>query len=279
MDRQIDRARQFAALHVKGEPVVLYNAWDAGSATAVAAAGATAIATGSWSVAAAQGYPDGEAIPLETLGGIVRRIAASVDLPVSVDLEGGYAIDPDATARNIERIVAAGAIGINFEDGVVGAPRQALHGIDLQCARIRAIRRMADENGLPLFINARTDLFLQTANPEHHGAHLGEALERAAAYAEAGASGFFVPGLATDHLIERVCSVSRLPVNVMMRAGVPHLPRLAELGVSRVSYGPAPYRAAMAWLQEQATAAMRREFPAGGSEPSRTEPRTSAQRR
>ena len=259
MDRQIDKARQFAALHVKGEPLVLYNAWDAGSAAAVAAAGAKAIATGSWSLAAAQGYADGEVIPLETLDRIVRRITVSVDLPVSVDVEGGYASEPDAAAANVGRIVAAGAIGINFEDGVIGAPGQALYGIVSQCARIRAIRRMADQHGIPLFINARTDLFLQAVNLEEHGAHLDETLERAAAYAEAGASGFFVPGLAAEHLIERICAASRLPVNVMMRAGVPQLSRLAELGVSRVSYGPAPYRAAMAWLTEQASAAMRRD--------------------
>jgi len=198
---------------------------------------------------------------------------------VSVDIEGGYASDPDATARNIGRIVAAGAIGINFEDGIIGGPGPALHGIHPQCARIRAIRRMADQNGIPVFINARTDLFLQTANAEHHGAHLGEALERAAAYADAGASGLFVPGLATEQLIETVCNLSPLPVNILLRAGVPQLPRLAELGVSRVSYGPAPYRAAMAWLQEQATAAMRHDLPRSGSEPSQTTPRTPDQRR
>ena len=279
MDRQIDKARQFAALHVRGAPLVLYNAWDAGSAKAIAEAGARAIATGSWSLAAAQGYDDGEAIPLEAVDRIVRRIAASVDLPVSVDVEGGYASDPDAVARNIERIVAAGAIGINLEDGVIGSPGPALHGIDLQCARIRAIRQMADERGLPLFINARTDLFLQAVGLAQHGTRLGEAVERAAAYAGAGASGFFVPGLATEHLIGTVCDASPLPVNIMMRAGVPSVARLAELGVSRVSHGPAPYRAAMAWLQEQATAAMRLDLPAVGSEPSQTKPRTPDQRR
>ena len=251
---QIDRARRFAALHVKGDPLILYNIWDAGSATAVARAGASAIATGSWSVAAAQGYPDGEALPLDLLERIVGRIAATVTLPVTVDIEGAYAVDPDAAAQNVARVMAAGAVGINVEDGIIGGIRPGLYSVEVQCARLRAIRRVAEAHGVPLFINARTDLFLQ-AGREDHEARLEAALERATAYAEAGASGLFVPGLTDESLIARVCAAVTLPVNVMMLDGMPSSARLAQLGVSRVSHGPAPYRAAVAWLTAQAAPA------------------------
>lgn len=255
MAERSDRARAFEALHVKGDPLVLFNIWDAGSARAVADAGARAIATGSWSVASAQGYPDGEAIPLDLLEGIARRITSAVDLPVTVDLEGGYAITPDATAANVERIAAAGAVGINLEDGVIGAAAPSLHGVAEQCARIAAVCRMAEARGLPLFVNARTDLFLQSAAASH-AALVEEALVRADAYAAAGASGLFVPGLADAGAIGRICAASRLPVNVMMRDGVPPPSRLAALGVARISHGPGPCRAAMAWLSGQARIAL-----------------------
>lgn len=244
-------ARRFAALHVRGEPLVLYNIWDAGSARAVAEAGAGAVATGSWSLAAAQGYADGEAIPLDVIELIVGRIVASVDLPVSVDIEGGYAIDPRAVADNVRRIVALGAVGINIEDGIVGADAPALHEVALQCERIRAIRAMAEHAGVPLFVNARTDLFLQ-APPADHVALVAPALERATAYAQAGADGFFVPGLVDEASIAQICEDASLPVNVMVRDGLPPTSQLAALGVARISHGPGPYRVAMAELAARA---------------------------
>ncbi|MEZ5669662.1 MAG: isocitrate lyase/phosphoenolpyruvate mutase family protein [Alphaproteobacteria bacterium] len=240
---QAEKARAFAALHRKGQPLLLYNVWDAGTAKAVADAGAKAIATGSWSVAAAHGYPDGEAIPLDLALRIVARIAATVDLPLTVDFEGGYAVEPERLAANADRLLATGAIGVNFEDRVVGG--SGLHPVDLQTRRIAALRRAADERGVPLFVNARTDLFLGEPDASRHAALMDEAMERAAAYAEAGADGFFVPALVEESLIARVTEASRLPVNVMMRPGLPPLDRLGRLGVARVSWGPAPYREAM----------------------------------
>ena len=256
MANQIDKARRFAALHVKGEPLILFNIWDAGSARAVAGAGASAVATGSWSVAAAQGYPDGEALPFDLLEVIVGRIAAAVDLPVSVDLESGYAVEPSGVAANVGLILAAGAVGVNLEDGVVGAATPAVYAVEAQVARIRAARAAADSAGVPLFLNARTDLFLR-APPAEHGASLADALSRAAAYAAAGADGFFAPGLADDALIARLCAATPLPVNVMLRGGMSTPARLARLGVARISHGPAPHRAAMAALGLDAAAALR----------------------
>lgn len=239
MNSQARKARAFAAKHVKGKPLVLHNIWDAGSAKAAAEAGAVAVATGSWSVAAAQGYPDGEKIPLTLLTTIVERIVATVDLPVSVDIEGGYGRDTSTVRRTIERVIDAGAIGINFEDQVVGS--DGLYSVDEQATKIKAIRQTAETKEVPLFINARTDLFLQSESASEHPVLLKEAIVRAHAYQDAGASGLFVPGLIDDALISELCDVSPLPVNIMMMEGAPSPTQLAELGVSRISYGPMPF--------------------------------------
>jgi hypothetical protein len=123
---QTDKAKAFANLHRKGDPVVLYNIWDAGTAKAVAASGAKALATGSWSVADANGYGDGQQIPMLQLVDIARSIVAATELPVSIDFEGGYAEDPDATAQNVGHVIDTGVVGINFEDQVVGGVILAL---------------------------------------------------------------------------------------------------------------------------------------------------------
>ncbi|HEY5721185.1 MAG TPA: isocitrate lyase/phosphoenolpyruvate mutase family protein [Allosphingosinicella sp.] len=244
------KAERFRALHVMGDPLILFNAWDAGSAKAVAEAGAKAIATGSWSVAAAQGYADGEAMPLDLALANIARIAEAVDLPVTIDFERGYAEAPARIADNARAAAEAGAIGCNFEDGLAdGAIRPAAD----QAARIAAIREATADRGF--FINARTDLFLHSA-PETHEGLVGEALERGSAYAEAGAGGLFVPGLSDEGLIERICRDSTLPVNIMIWPGrTPPLRRLAELGVARISHAGGPWRIAMNALKEVARAA------------------------
>ncbi|MEM8497746.1 MAG: isocitrate lyase/phosphoenolpyruvate mutase family protein [Pseudomonadota bacterium] len=251
---QTARASEFTQLHKPGQPVVLFNAWDAGSAKAVAAAGATAIATGSWSVAGAQGFGDGQQIPLDFLLQIAERICEAVDLPVSIDFEGAYDSTPEGSANNVARLIEAGAVGMNFEDQVVG--EQGLHDVNLQSERIQAIREKADSLCSNFYINARTDVFLKESNTSQHSALFDLAAQRATAYAAAGASGFFAPGLVEAVLIERMCQHSALPVNVMMKAGVPSIQQLAELGVARVSYGPGPFVQMLAWLQEQAQAAL-----------------------
>jgi 2-methylisocitrate lyase-like PEP mutase family enzyme len=245
---QGDKAGRFAELHVKGRPVLLYNAWDAGSAKAILAAGAQAIATSSWSVAEAQGYRDGEAIPIALAEEIVGRIAATTVAPVTVDFEGGYSEDDDELAGNIARLLDLGVIGINFEDRVVKG--SGLYEIARQAERIATIRETAEERGVKLFINARSDVFF-----EHGDDAVGavpEALERAKAYAATGASGFFVPGLTDATLIGRIVEGTPLPVNVMVMDGVPPNNRLAELGVARISYGPIPYIRALKTLEQEA---------------------------
>lgn len=252
---QLDHARRFAALHVKGRPFVLYNIWDAGSAKAVREAGALAIATGSWSVAAAFGYDDGEKIPLELVLANLARIVAAVDVPVTLDFEGGYARDGDAIIENVTRVIAAGAVGINFEDQVIGG--DGFYPVEAQARRIRAVRVAADHAGVPLFINARVDLFLKNPAAAQDDGLVAEALERGAAYTAAGASGVFFPGVSEARLIERLCAGSTLPVNIISKPGVPSNRELARLGVARISHGPFPYRQMIATLKDAATNALR----------------------
>jgi len=244
-------ATDFAALHRKGTPLVLHNIWDAGSARAVAEAGAQAIATGSWSVAAAQGYDDGEALPMDALLRTARQIAEAVDLPVSVDFEGGYAVAPEALAENVRALIGTGVVGLNFEDQVVGG--RGLHDADAQVRRIAAVRHAAEAEGVALFINARTDLFLQNPAADH-SKHIDAALIRARAYAEAGGDGFFVPGLADVDLIRALCKGVSLPVNVMKTPAMPDIAGLSACRVARVSHGPYPYREAMTRLTAEASA-------------------------
>jgi len=242
-----EKFADFAALHVPGRPVVLFNAWDAGSAAAVARAGGPAIATGSWSVAAAHGFFDAEGLPLELALANARRIVAAVDLPVTIDFEGGYAEGPEPAAVNVQSLAATGAIGCNFEDQIIGG--DGLYPSDVQANRIRAIRRAV---GPAFFINARTDIFLKAPAAEHDDAKVDSAIARAHAYAEAGASGFFVPGLVDLRLLGRVCAASPLPVNFMAFPGAPSAAEVAEAGVARISHGPGPYRLAMQVLEDAA---------------------------
>ncbi|MEL6536105.1 MAG: isocitrate lyase/phosphoenolpyruvate mutase family protein [Bacteroidota bacterium] len=239
----------FAQLHQPGAPLLLHNIWDAGSAQAVATAGAPAIATGSSPLAAAQGYPDGEVIPLRRLLETVRQIVEAVQVPVSVDFESGYAgNDLPLLKENIDRLLDTGAVGINFEDQQIG--EGGVYSLEVQAERIAAVRQVADSRQLPLFINARTDLFLQT-QADQHADVLPEAIRRAQAYKEAGASGFFAVGLSELTLIKTVCEAVALPVNVLLRPGSVTYQDLAACGAARISQGPYVYRALMEQLRDQ----------------------------
>ena len=218
---QVEKAARFAELHVKGAPLLLYNAWDAGTAKSILDAGPKAIATSSWAVAEAQGYRDDEAIPITLVEQIIARIVSTIDAPVSVDFEGGYSDDNGALAENVAHLLELGIIGINFEDRVVQGA--GLYPIDQHARRIAAIREVAEVKGVDLFINARTDLFLGLQGDPANS--IDDALDRAKAYAAAGASGFFIPGLRDDALIGRICDGVALPVNVMVMEGVPALVR------------------------------------------------------
>lgn len=247
MPTQTGKLETFARLHAGPEPLVLVNIWDPGSARTVTAAGARALATGSASVGGALGFADGEAVPLDMVFDHAARIAAAVDLPVSVDFEAGYAADADGLAETIRRVVETGVVGINLEDGYPAGDGEGVRAVDEAAARVRAARAAADALLPGFWINARTDICLN-AKPGDHGGHIDEVITRAAAYAEAGASSLFVPGLRDLALIARVCEASPLPVNVMAGPEAAGHGALAKAGVRRISYGPFPWRAAMATL-------------------------------
>jgi len=239
----------FAALHVPGDPLILYNIWDVGSARAVAEAGAKALATGSHPVGDASGFGDAQQVPLDYVFANARRIVNAVDLPLTVDFEGAYSIDPDEGAANVARLAETAAVGCNFEDQVVGG--EGLHPLDLQVRRIAAIRKVV---GNSFYINARTDLFLKTQT--YDDALIEQVIERGKAFADAGASGFFVPRLSDPKQIERVVREVPLPLNVIAFPGAPDKKVWAEAGVARISHGPFPHRALMAKLTEMAREAI-----------------------
>ena len=239
----------FAALHVAGDPVVLYNIWDPGSAIAVAAAGAKALATGSHPVGDASGYGDAHQVPLAYVFDNARRIIKAVDLPLSVDFEGAYSVDPDEGAANVAALKATGAVGCNFEDQVVGG--EGINPLELQVRRIAAIRAAV---GSDFFLNARTDLLIKAAAIDD--AAIDQVIARGKAFADAGASGFFVPRIADPRHIERVVREVPLPLNAIAFPGAPPKAEWAAAGVARISHGPFPHKALMTQLTEAARVAI-----------------------
>jgi 2-methylisocitrate lyase-like PEP mutase family enzyme len=243
------RFEAFAALHVPGDPLILYNVWDVGSAQAVARAGANALATGSHPVGDAAGFGDGQRVPLDYVFANARRILEAVDLPLTVDFEGAYSTDAEEGGKNVAALKETGAVGCNFEDQVIGG--EGVHPLALQVKRIAAIRAAVGED---FFINARTDLFLKAG--DHDQAPLEAAIERGKAFADAGASGFFVPLLSDPKQAERVVREVPLPLNLIAFPGAPAKAEWASAGVARISHGPFPHRALMAKLEEMARSAL-----------------------
>lgn len=236
----------FRALHVPGKPLILYNIWDPGSAKAVEAAGAPALATGSYGVAEAFGAGDGEQLPFADVIANLERIVAVVGVPVSLDIESGYGADPAAVRASAGTARSAGAAGINIEDRLPGDARPLPAEV--------AARRVAAAAASGLFVNARCDLFWQTARTD---ALVEETIARAHAYADAGASGLFVPFLTDAEAVRAICEGSPIPVNVTARPELGTPDQIAALGVARISYGHQPWLWAMQKLTADAEAIYR----------------------
>lgn len=240
----------FAALHVPGDPLIIYNCWDPGSAVAIAKAGAKAIATGSHGAAESLGFHDGEEVPLDLVFDNAKRIMGVVEVPVSIDFESGYAREPAGIAPNLAALVATGAVGCNFEDSVIGG--EGVYPIEIAAARVAAARNGA---GDAFYVNARIDLYLRTPKERHDAALLDETVDRAQAYMAAGASGIFVPDLRDVAAIGEIVKRTGALINIIPGAGQT-TQAFADAGVARVSYGGGPWYAAMAWLEEQARGAI-----------------------
>jgi 2-methylisocitrate lyase-like PEP mutase family enzyme len=243
-------AAQFARRHREGPLLVLPNAWDAGSARLMRQLGAEAIATTSAGLAWSLGYADGDRLPPAEHEAAIRRIVRIVDCPVTADAESGYADEPAQAGENVARLVGAGAVGVNMEDGS-GTPAQL-------CRKIEAAKSAAQRAGVALWINARTDVYLRALAPARE---LAETLERARLYAAAGADSLFVPGVAPGDIAALVQG-QPLPLNVMARPNLPPLAELQRLGVRRLSAGSAI--AQQAWGTARAMGAA---FLAQGSTP------------
>ncbi len=221
-----DAARLFRRLHDSGL-LLLPNAWDAGSARLLESLGAPAIATSSAAVAWSHGYPDGDRLPVALLAQTASAIARTVRVPLSVDVEGGYSSDPAAVGEAVARVVDAGAVGVNLEDGT--APP------DLLCAKIEAAKRSAARLGIDLFVNARADVYLRALVTVDR--RVSETLARAERYRAAGADGLFAPGVSNADEIRAIVTGQELPLNVLVWTGLPAADELAGLGVRRLSAG------------------------------------------
>lgn len=244
MNTTIKQAATFHALHIDPDrPLLLANVWDVASARLVESAGASAVATTSAGVAWALGRPDGNALERADAIATIARIAAAVSVPVTVDLETGYAADAHGVERTVDAALDAGAVGINIEDGAL-APTELAD-------RIRAARRSALRAGVPLFINARTDVYLRgLVAPDNL---LAETIDRADRYLDAGADGIFVPGLADRETIAALAEAVEGPLNVMAGPGSLSVAELAGLGVARVSVGSSMAQAAYAVARQAST--------------------------
>lgn len=243
-----DGATAFADLHQRGNPLRLLNAWDAGSAKVFEAAGAYALGTTSAGVAFALGHPDGERIGRDEIAATTARIAEAVEIPVTADIESGFGDSPPEVAETVRAVIAAGAVGVNIEDAT-GHRHEPLREISGAVARLEAARQAAEREGVALFINARTDVFLlQVGEPE---TRLDEARARLRAFVEAGASGVFVPRAIEPDDIAALVEATPAPLNVLA-AGAPPVDDLARLGVARVSVGSGPCLAALGLISRAA---------------------------
>lgn len=222
-----DRAKTFAALHAGPKLLVLPNAWDAGSARIIESAGASAIATSSAAVAWAHGYPDGQFMPFETLLATVREMTRVVTVPVTADIEAAYANDAATAAATVSRVVDAGAVGINIEDG--NDPP------DLLARKIENLKTAASKAGVDLWVNARIDTYLRRLVPVERA--YDESVSRARLYREAGANSIFVPAVVDAATIEKLVKAVVLPLNLLAWPGLPDGATLQRLGVRRLSAG------------------------------------------
>jgi len=245
---QREQAEGFRRLHREAGILVLPNAWDVITARLIESAGFAAIATSSAGIAWALGYADGERISRGEMLAVVRRIASSVSVPVTADMEAGYGTTPEAAAETARGVVAAGAVGLNLEDGT---PDGRLVDVTLHQDRIRAVREAGKASGVQLVINARTDAFeVKEWSPAER---LTAAVRRANAYRAAGADCLFVPHVSDAATIGHLAREIEGPLNVIAGPPAPAIPELERLGVKRASLGPRVAQAALGLVRRAAT--------------------------
>lgn len=246
---QAELGRKFLALHQGPKILVLPNAWDAASARIFEEAGFSAIGTSSAGVAFSFGYPDGQKISRDEVLGVVRRMAGAVEVPVTADVEAGFGSTPEEVADTARAVIAAGAVGMNLEDGIEEEP-EYIADLSRQKEIIRAILEAAASAGVPFVLNARTDIFLNGIGPVE--TRLPRAIDRLNAYREAGAQSLFAPGVKDKETIGQLARGVGGPLNILATVGTPPVAELQQLGVARVSVGSGPMRATLAFLSRLA---------------------------
>jgi len=235
--------------------LVLANAWDPISARIVEEIGFPAVATTSAGVAATAGYPDGQRISRDEMLGVVARIARAVQIPVTADMEAGYGTTSEEMAEMARELIAAGAVGLNLED-MTGDDESSQVDLSLQVEKIRAIREASSAAGVPLVINARTDIYLMPIGPAE--TRFERTMERLRAYAKAGADCVFAPAVKDAETIAKLAKAVEAPLNALLMPGVPNLNELERLGVARASIGSGLMRATLGTARKIATAMFER---------------------
>jgi 2-methylisocitrate lyase-like PEP mutase family enzyme len=239
---QGQKAERLRGLHSGPRILVLQNAWDVASARVIEELGFPAIATTSAGIAASLGYPDGQHISRDEMLGVVARIAKAVRVPVTADIEAGYGITPEDMAETAKAVVEAGAVGMNLED-VTGSHETSHVDLALQIRKIHTIREASASAGVPLVLNARTDIYLMPIGPAE--TRFERTVERLRAYHEAGADCLFVPGLYDAETIAKLVKAVRGPLNILVTSGAPTIRELEKMGVARASTGSGAMRAAL----------------------------------
>lgn len=241
--------KKLKSLHELPAPLILYNCWDVASARAIQQGGAPVIATSSYAIAESLGVVDGEHLTFDEMFSVISRIAENVSLPLTVDIETGYARNLEELAQNVERLLAIGVCGVNLEDQLIGVTNPGLCSTDTQCDKIKTIKETAAKMSTEIFINARTDVFFQ--GRDETADLVEEAISRVNAYKEAGADAIFIPGLLSPNLIRAFVEKSPLPVNVMRMDGMLSNEDLQKIGVKRISYGPFSFFQANLAIQQE----------------------------
>ena len=247
---QKEKAKLFKELHHSGHILVLPNIWDPLGAALLQSLEYPAIATASASVAFTNGYDDGEHVPFKDVLTLLSKIAASVNLPVTADIESGYASTQVDLQRNIELLLSTGIVGINFED--YDKQTESLFPLEVQCERIGLIRKISEALGVPLFINARTDVYLRGKVFITEEEKLSETIKRGKAYIEAGADCLFPPAMKIKDDLEKLIATLKCPVNVIAIPGIPDFKSLQQIGVARLSLGPGFLKVAIKAMKDVA---------------------------
>lgn len=233
---QAEKAKQLYDLHHSGKLLILPNIWDVLGAKLLEDMGYAAVATASAAVAYSNGYNDGENISFTEVLYILKRIASSVNVPVTADIESGYAANEKELEKNIHQLIDTGIVGINIED--TDKQTKTLLPVEIQCEKIKLIKKVSYERDVPLFINARTDTFIHEKNFVSSQQQLNETIKRGNAYKEAAADCFYPILLHNQQHIQTIVEVVNMPVNILMMPGIPELDVLQKIGIARVSLGP-----------------------------------------